>query len=457
MGPAPRIEPRGVSRLYVAVLAVLAAAIRVPMWTSRTHFTFDEGVFLASTDLATAGFTQYRDFFTSQGPLFIPLLHLGDLLGFGDPRGARTIMVVSGMAIAVATYFILTTFASKRASFLIAILVATSGTTLLAAGPVQSEGPGLAFALAGLAVTLHRQDRTGAIITGLMVGAAVSIKSLHVIPTVLMIAVVLGYRRDWINLAYTSLVALTLALATALFYGVERVFDQYVMFHLAKDNSANLFENLGHSLSFLVDRDLPLLVLAVATLILLWRAPERSKIPQREVPAWLPLAWMIGTLIVIIGFTHIDSGFGRVVAFLIPPLALLIAHNHHIRLRILFGVVAVSVVFQVVTIEFTPEPGPETIAAVERLEALDDEEMVVSDDPGLAWSARRLSHPATVDPSYARFRTGYLTLETVDRALTDPRTCAFTSTSERFDNSGVVAPGIYQPTDVNGVFFRDGC
>lgn len=457
MGPAPRIEPRGVSRWYVAVLAVIAGAIRIPMWASSTHITFDEGVFLASTDLATSGFTQYRDFFASQGPLFIPLLHLGDLLGFGDPRGARTMMVLSGMAIAVATYFILTTFASRRSSFLIAALVATSGTTLFAAGPVQSEGAGLAFALAALAVTLHRRDRTGALIAGLMMGSAVAIKSLHIAPTLLMVAIVLAYRRDWLNLAYTSLVALTLALATALFYGVERVFDQYVLFHLAEDNSGNLLENLGHSLSFLVDFDLPLLILAVATLILLWRAPERSKIPPDGIPSWLPMAWMVSSLIVIIGFTHIDPGLIRVVTFLVPPLALLIAHNLHMPMRILFGVVALSVVFQVATIEFTPEPDPANLAAIERLKTLGNEEMVVSDDPGLAWSARRLSHPATVDPSYARFQTGYLTPETVDRALTDPRTCAFTSTSERFDDFGVAPPGIYQSTDVPGVYLREGC
>lgn len=457
MGPAPRIEPGGSSRWFVAVLAVIAGALRIPMWSSSTHITFDEGVFLASTDLATAGFTQYRDFFASQGPLFIPLLHLGDLLGFGDPRGARTIMVLSGIAIAIATYFILTTFASKRRSVLIAALVATSGTTLFASGPVQSEGAGFAFALAALAVTLHRQDRTGALIAGLMMGSAVAIKSLHIAPTVLMVAIVLAYRRDWLHLAYTSLVALTVALATALFYGVERVFDQYVMFHLAKDNSANLLENLGHSLSFMVEFDLPLLILAAATLVLLLRVPEQSKIPPDGVPAWLPMAWLASSLIVIIGFTHIDPGFIRVVTFLVPPVALLIAHNLHMPTRVLAGLVALSVVFQVATIEFTPQPDPSNVAAIERLSTLGEEEMVVSDDPGLVWSARRLSHPATVDPSYARFQTGYLTPETVTRALTDPRTCAFTSTSERFDNSGVAPPGIFQLTDVPGVYSRDGC
>jgi hypothetical protein len=169
------------------------------------------------------------------------------------------------------------------------------------------------------------------------------------------------------------------------------------------------------------------------------------------------MAWMLSSLIVIIGFTHIDSGFIRVGTFLVPPLALLITHNLHMPMRILTGVVALSVVFQAATIEFTPEPDPAKLAAVEQLAMLGDEEMVVSDDPGLVWSARRLSHPATVDPSYARFQTSNLTPETVDRALTDPRTCAFTSTSERFDDSGVVPPGIYQPTEVAGVYFRDGC
>src|SRR5690606_37885608 len=127
-----------------------------------------------------------------------------------------------------------------------------------------------------------------------------------------------------------------------------------------------------------VDFDLPLLLLAVATLVLLWRAPERSKIPTDGVPTWLPMAWMASTLIVIIGFTHIDPGFIRVVTFLVPPIALLVAHNLHMQERILAGLVALSLLFQVATIEFTPEPDPTNVAAIERLTMLGEEEMVVS-------------------------------------------------------------------------------
>ncbi|MEX1038893.1 MAG: hypothetical protein WDZ96_08575 [Acidimicrobiia bacterium] len=457
MGTPLRIEPKSAPVWHLALLAVLAGAIRIPMWLSRTHLTFDEGVFLASTDLASAGFTQYKDFFASQGPLFIPLLQFGDLLGFGDQRAPRTIMVVSGVVIAIATYFVLTAFTTSLRSLLLAALVATSGTTLLAAGPVQSEGVSLAFALAALAITLHSQDRTGAVAAGFLIGAAVAIKSLHIAPTVLMVAIVLVYRRDWLNLAYTSLIAMTVGLVTALFFGVERVFDQYVMFHLTKDNSANLIENLGHALDFLVGFDLPLLVLGATSLILLGRSGARPVTASFDNPPWLPAAWMLSSLVVIIGFTHIDPGFVRVVTFIVPPLAVLVARHLHMPERVLIGVVAAALVFQVVTIEFTPEPDPTMVAVIEKTGLLDGEAMVVSDDPGLVWSANRLSHPVTVDPSYARFETGYLTEGAVERALNDPRTCAFTATSERFDNAGITPPGIYQPTAVAGFYLRDGC
>jgi hypothetical protein len=456
MGPGPRIEPRA-NVLFVTVLAALAAAIRIPMWLSRTNLTFDEGVFLASTDLAAAGFTQYRDFFASQGPLFLPLLQLGDLLGFGDPRGARTIMVISGIAIAIATYFILIVATTRRRAFLLSALVAISGAVLTAAGPVQSDGPALALALAALAITMHRNDRTAALLAGVLIGGAVAVKSLHVVPTVLMVAIVLGYRRDWLNLAYTSLTALAIGLGTSLVYGVERVWDQYVLFHLAKDNSANLLENVGHAGTSLFEFDLAILILAVVTVVLLGRSEGKPILHVFDLPPWLPGTWMVASLAVIIGFTHIEDGFVRVVAFLIPPLTMLIARHLHIPDRILVGVVVVAIPFQVVTIALPPEPDPASTALVARIELLEEGALVVSDDPGLVWSARRLSHPATVDPSHARFTTGYLTEDMIDRALNDPRTCAYVAASERFENTGITPPGLYQPTAVAGFFLRDGC
>jgi hypothetical protein len=272
-----------------------------------------------------------------------------------------------------------------------------------------------------------------------------------------MVAIVLGYRRDWLNLAYTSLTALAIGLGTSLVYGVERVWDQYVLFHLAKDNSANLLENVGHAGTSLFEFDLAILILAVVTVVLLGRSEGKPILHVFDLPPWLPGTWMVASLAVIIGFTHIEDGFVRVVAFLIPPLTMLIARHLHIPDRILVGVVVVAIPFQVVTIALPPEPDPASTALVAHIELLEEGALVVSDDPGLVWSARRLSHPATVDPSHARFTTGYLTEDMIDRALNDPRTCAYVAASERFENTGITPPGLYQPTAVAGFYLRDGC
>jgi hypothetical protein len=109
------------------------------------------------------------------------------------------------------------------------------------------------------------------------------------------------------------------------------------------------------------------------------------------------------------------------------------------------------------TIALPPEPDPASTALVERIEMLDEEALIVSDDPGLLWSARRLSHPATVDPSFPRFTTRFLTEDMIDRALNDPLTCAYVQASGRFENAGITPQGLYQPTAVAGFYLRDGC
>ncbi|REK11023.1 MAG: hypothetical protein DWQ40_12480 [Actinobacteria bacterium] len=420
--------------------------------------TFDEGVFLASTDLAASGLTQYRDFFASQGPLFLPMLEVADVLGFGDPRAPRTVMIVAGIAIAIATYFIVATVTSRARSLGLAVLVSISGAVLHAAGPVQSEGPALAFALVALAVTLYRQDRTGALLAGVFIGAAVATKSLHVLPTVSMVAVVMAYRRSWLNLAYTSLAAMTVSLAGALAYGVERVWDQYILFHLAKDNSTNLLDNLAYMGRYLFENDTALAIVAVGSILLLARPARHSRIASRhDVPHWLPAAWFGASLVTLLGFTRIDPGFVRVMAFVIPPLAYSIAAWSRIPDRVLLGVAGVALVFQFVVIDYQLDTPDEVAAAVDVLEGLDEERLFVSDDPGILWSAGRLSHPDTVDPSFARFNTGYLTDDAIQSALLDPETCAFLSTSERFEANEIFPPELYQPAGPPGVFVREGC
>lgn len=429
------------------------------------RITFDEGVFLASTDLARAGLIPFQDFFSSQGPLFIPMLRLGQIVSFGDSRGPRTTLLVSAVVISVASYSILTRLTSPTRAFLLASLVALSGNVLLAAGPVQSDGLALAFAISALALVLGPRLSLGRIaFVGFLVGAAISVKSLHVIPIILTIAVYLVSRMEWRPFGTIALLAAGLATGVAAIYGLAEVWDQYVLFHLTKDNSPDLIDNVVNTGVELFRNDLPVVALAITAGIapfLFRNSPPRAMAAdesQREALAsWVVIFWLASSVVVLLGFTTIYGGFARTLAYLIPPLLATIALSRSVPIRVLLGFAAVGAIVQFALMNIVPELDAEEVAASAEIEGIPESRWYVSDDPGLGWAAGRLSHPATVDPSYARFQTRYLTSADVEAALSDPETCVLTATSGRFDSVGVTPPSDYLPTDTPGVSIRSAC
>ncbi len=435
-------------------------------WVAGHRITFDEGVFLASTDLARSGLVPFQDFFSSQGPLFIPMLRLGQIFSFGDPRGPRTTLLVSAVVISIASYSIFSRLTSPTRAFLLATLVALSGNVLLAAGPVQSDGLALAFAISALALVLEPRLSFGrSMSVGLLVGAAVSVKSLHVVPIVLTIAVYLVSRLEWKPIGIISVSAGILAIGLAAIYGIAAVWDQYVMFHLAKDNSPDLLENAVNTGVELFRNDLPVVAMVVTAGVapFLFRKSPPAGMTDAEaqsgesLPIWVVVLWLAASVALLLGFTTIYGGFARTLAFLIPPLLAIIALSRSIPIRVLLGIAAVGAIVQFALINIVPELDAEESAATSRIEAIPVTRWFVSDDPGLGWAAGRLSHPATVDPSYARFDTGYLTSTDVESALVDSQTCILTATSGRFDSAGVTPPANYFPTDPTGVSARIGC
>lgn len=443
---------------HIVVLTGLAAAIRIAPWLSVQRITFDEGVFLASTDLAHSGLTPFQDFFVSQGPLFIPLLRLGQIVSFGDPRGARTTLLVAGVVIAVAIYLILTRITSPPRAFLLASFAAVSGSVFLAAGPVQSDGVALALALAALAVALRpNTNYANAAVIGLLLGAAVSVKSLHVIPIVLTIVVLMSSRLNWGQLSLVALVGAGFVFAVASPFGIGDVWDQYVLFHLAKDNSPDLVANTVGTGKALAQYDIPLLALLIAAVVSPLMLRDRTDTNTSELPRWLVIFWLATTVVLLLGFTAIDSGFTRTLAFLVPPLIAVAAFSRAIPIRLLVGIAAIGVIIQPFLLNIVPTSDAEEDAATEQISTIPIDRWFVSDDPGLGWAAGRLSNPDTVDPSYARFQTGYMTDADVSRALNDPTTCIFVSTSGRFELADVTAPDDYLATEIPGVFRRADC
>ena len=73
-------------------------ALRLPAFLASTHLTFDDGVFGASAVAMRAGGQPYRDVFSSQGPLFLPLVWVADLLGLRTANAPRVLSLAAALA-----------------------------------------------------------------------------------------------------------------------------------------------------------------------------------------------------------------------------------------------------------------------------------------------------------------------------------------------------------------------
>src|SRR5205823_835540 len=124
----------------------------------------------------------FRDVFSSQGPLFLPLVWLFDLLGLRSFDAPRLLAVASGVALMAATWSAGRALRlSPGAATAAAVLVATSGSVLWVTGPLTSDGPGLALATWAVATALwYRREPSlrRAVLAGALLGAALSVKSL---------------------------------------------------------------------------------------------------------------------------------------------------------------------------------------------------------------------------------------------------------------------------------------
>ena len=179
---------RTTPRAAAIAIAVGAVALRIPAYLATRHLSFDDGVYGASAVAMREGGLPFRDVFSSQGPLFLPLVWLADLLGLRTFDAPRLLALASAVALVLATW------AAARALQLCpgaagvaAALVATSGSVLWVTGPLTSDGPSLALATGGggcRPVVPPLADPGRAVMVGLLIGAALSVKSLLVAPAV---------------------------------------------------------------------------------------------------------------------------------------------------------------------------------------------------------------------------------------------------------------------------------
>ena len=419
---------RGSTRIDLAALLLVSLAARIPAYVAERHLTFDDGVYGASAVAMRTGAQPFREVFSSQGPLYLPLIWAFDLLGLRTFDAPRLTTVFAGLGIVVVTYHSGRLVSDRTGGVVAAALVGLTGSVLWVTGPLSADGVALFFASVTMLLVLRWRDRitvSRAVWLGLAVSATVSVKAL-LLPVALPVALVLLAHRRVAPIITGATVAIATHLLLWLPWGPANVWDQSYGYHLEAAGSRTPLANLAKLLSTLGDRDLPvLLVLGVAAVGALATSGRGQRAAGRALtsPDALLLAWLAGTLAVLL----LEHPLWRPhVSHVIPALALLAA-RHRPSTRALVAAVVLAVPYHAVHVWDILHPTPyqgESEATVAVLAGLPDDALAISDDPGIVWRAGRRTTPDLVDTSILRIEVGQISTATVLEAAAEPTVCA---------------------------------
>lgn len=482
-GPAGR--PTSLRRLDLVALGLVALLVRIPAYFSQRHLTFDDGVFASSVIAMRHGGVPFREVFSSQGPLFLPLVWLGDLFGGRSLDAPRTTAVISGLALTLLTYWAALAVADRLGALLAGAVTATSGVVAWVSGPIAADGPALAFAIGAVGLTLRLRRRPTmwlAAATGLAVGAALSTKAIEahiLVPVGLVLAAPLGAglreRRMDAQAIGRALVAgiaaLAVFVAISLPFGFADVWDQSFRYRTEAAEGPQPVANSAKMLSTLWDRDLVLYLFAAACVALALlratrRCPRRIGVDDRELPAddlsfpsagVVVASWAIATAGWLM-FAVSPMWRAHVSAVTIPVALLLARHRPPRPMLATLAVVAIPLAG--VQLYDLLDPGPynardgEIVAA---LEALPQGAWAIPDDPGWAWRAGRRTTDDLVDTSMLRVQQGRYSSVSLARQAADPRVCAvvisspdrfgaFADLPSRLERSGYVVARSWEPS-----------
>lgn len=440
------------------ILAFGAALLRIPALLAPRHLTFDDGQYGAVILGLRDGELPFRDLFSSQGPLYYPLLAVADVVGLRTTNGARLLTVAAGAVAVVATYAIGRRITTRGGALLAGGLVATSGSLLYVTAPLSGDGPALALAVVAVALAFRYHARPStplAVGIGVAIGAALCVK-LIVVPAAIPIGLLLvhpKWKERRVRDFLTAIVAaIAVFLVTALPWGIGRVWEQSVLYHQDSKRLRSYGGNATTLLRTLVERDpfiVAALVASLATIaVVAWRRRSRPAEPEstepestepdstkpQPGPAFVPEvgvrlagallgSWLAAQVL----FLVLEPAMWRPhVCQVVVPLSLLAAlRPAPWRVLLVLGIALVPWwVANTTDILWPHHYSRSEATAVDRLRALPDDAWVISDDPGFAWRAGRRVPGNFVDVSMKRFQQGQLDEAVVAKAAADPRVCA---------------------------------
>jgi hypothetical protein len=424
-GPADAPEPGPRDACAdLACLGLLTVGLHVPALAASRHLDFNDGTYGASAIAMRRGAIPYREVFSSQGPLHLPLVWLFDLPRTAwSPRLAGT---VAAVVLTVVVYLTARRLTTRDAALAAAVVIATSGSILWTTGPILADGPAAAFVALAFLLALRYEEAPGvrrALLVGLAAGAAVLVKpALGALGCLAAVVLLVRGRRPRDLLAAVAAAA-ALAAALVVPFGPARVWDQSVRYQLDSDREAGIAPNLDKVWTTLWHRDLVVLaavVLAAATLVV--RSRRGAPIAIRARPVIVAGAWLLPVL----AFVVLQPALWRQhVAALVTPLVLIAAPHLPAR-RWLLAVALVVIPAQVVRVDDILHPAPYRGAEREAhatLVALDGPGEILADEVGLVWRAGRAVPGPMVDTSIKQFDQRRITEQRLARASAPPEAC----------------------------------
>jgi Dolichyl-phosphate-mannose-protein mannosyltransferase len=436
---APPVTPLRFAhwRFDATVLAIVAVLLRLPAFFADRSLVFDDGVFGSSALAMRAGEVPFRDIFSSQGPVFLPLLWVADLVGFRTMDAPRLLAVAAGVLVTIAVYACARRLTTRANALLAAGLVTTSGSILWVTAPVNADGPSLALSVLAVAIALRYRDdphlRT-AVGMGIAAGAAISIKAMSVPAVVIAGLIVLLSHRRVRDAAASAGVALAVYVVAALPFGIGRVWDQSYTYH-QDSRRVNTYGGAARRvLDTLWDRDLlvvlALLLAAIAFLVRYVARRQAGKPGDRAMT--MVVAGLVLWMVLVFALLVWEPAMWRAhIVHLVPPMALLAALRPA-PWPVLAVVGLVAAPFFVSNNRSILWPDGYTgheAALVAHLERFPSDSLFISDDPGWVWRSGHRPPGAFADTSYQRIDDHEITEASLAKAAAARDVCGVISSS----------------------------
>jgi hypothetical protein len=439
---APAAVAADPTKRDLLLLGGLALLLRLPMLFAVKHLTFDDGVFGASAVAMRNGGVPFRDVFSSQGPLFLPLVWIADTLGLHTLNGPRLLGVASGLVLVAVLYLAGRELAGTTGARIAGGLAAVTGSSLAVTGSLAADGPAMALASTAVLIALrYRRDPTTlrAVLMGIALGGAIMVKAL-VLPAAVPVGLILLWGRrpkDWV-IAVGS--AVLVGLGLSLLWGWSDVWDQSVSYHLDAPGGSNPGANLKKLISTVTTRDVALVatgLLALVAGILGRRNPvDAEERPDQGTGPAVPLllwTWFAAMFLVLVAEhpmwrPHISE--------LVPPTCLLLAW-YRPPLKATAVVAGVATVFVLITyagpsLLWAGDYEGDEAVVVDTLRGLPDDALAISDEPGQVWRAGLRTPDNLVDGSALLTDSGRVTSDTIVEAAARDEVCAVVVWSDRF-------------------------